>query len=64
MESKRIYEDSHAELMRIKKSITFDTFSINNSKLDGVTKDELLRAINKVIAERSKAIEKVILGPQ
>lgn len=64
MESKKIYEDSHDELVRIKKTITFDSFTINNDKLDGVTKDKLLRAINNVISERTKEIEKVILGPQ
>lgn len=64
MEGKKIYEDSHTELMRIKKTIGSDTFVINSYLLDGETKDKLLRSINNVISERSKAIEKVILGVQ
>ena len=64
MESKNIYQESHDELVRIKKSIGSDTFVINSYKLDGNTKDELLRAIINVISERTKEIEKVILGVQ
>ena len=64
MESKRIYEDSYDELMRIKKTITSDSFVINSSQLDGVTKNKMLQAINSVISERSKEIQKVVLGVQ
>ena len=64
MESKRIYEDSYDELQRLKKTITSDTFVINSSKLDGNTKNQMIQAISKVISERSKDIQKVILGVQ
>ncbi len=64
MESKRIYQDSYDELIRLKKTITADSFVINSSKLDGNTKNQMIAAISKVISERSKDIEKVILGVQ
>lgn len=62
MESIKTYEDSHDEMVRIRKSIGGDSFSINTSKLDERTKDMLLQSINNVLSERLKETEKVILG--
>lgn len=62
MESLSIYEDSLKEIKKIKKQIATDNISIETSKLDGATKDKLLKAINSVIIDREKAVEKIILG--
>lgn len=64
MESKSIYEDSYEELTRIYRAMTAESFTIDTSKLDGNTKNLLLRSIRDVVAKRKKDIEKVILGVQ
>lgn len=62
MESQKIYEASHEELIKIKKSMSTETFSIDTTKLDADTKNLLLQAINSVVSQRIKDTEKVILG--
>ena len=64
MESKRIYEDSYNELVRIRKSLGYDLITINVKELDGVSKEALLKAISDTIATRTKDIQGVILGVQ
>lgn len=64
MESIRIYEDSHEELIKIRRSLATDTITINSSKLDEQTKRELINAISNVIDKRTKETETVILGVQ
>ena len=64
MESKKIYEDSYNELIRIRKTLGYDLITINANQLDGVSKDALLRAISNTIATRTKDIQGVILGVQ
>lgn len=64
MEGKKIYDDSYAELSKIRKSLGSDSTTINWDKLDGETKSQLLQSIREVTVKRSKDIEKVILGVQ
>lgn len=64
MESRKIYEDSGDELAKIRKSLGSDSTTINWSKLDGETKNELNLAVTDVIIKRQKEIEKITLGVQ
>ncbi len=64
MESKKIYDESYEELSKIRRSLGSDSTTINWSKLDGNTKDELNRAILNTAVKRQKEIQKVILGAQ
>lgn len=62
MEGDKIYEESRAELQEILKSLSTDSVTINLSKLDGNTRNDLTSVIQKVVYERMKSIDKVILG--
>ena len=64
MESKELYEKSYQEIMKIKKSIASDTVIIHFDNLDGVTKGELITAIQNVISKRQAEIDAVRLGVQ
>lgn len=59
MEGDKIYEISREELYKIIKQST-DEIKIDLSKLDTVTKGEMLAAIKNVANKRIKDIEKVI----
>lgn len=61
MEGDKIYEISREELYKIIKQST-DEIKIDISKLDTVTKGEMLAAIKNVANKRIKDIEKVIFG--
>lgn len=61
MEGDKIYEISREELYKIIKQST-DEIKIDLSKLDTVTKGEMLAAIKNVANKRIKDIEKVIFG--
>ena len=60
MESKEIYQRSYEELIRIKKSTTGNTITINVDKLDSATKNEMLQAIVQTASRRQSAILNVI----
>jgi len=62
MESLKIYDESHKELIQIRRSMGFDSVTINLSKLDEQSKNELVQAINNVVSDRIKKVESVILG--
>jgi hypothetical protein len=62
MEGDSIYEESRAELQEILKHLSTDSVTINMSKLDGNTRNDLTSVIQKVIYERLRSIDKVILG--
>ena len=62
MEGDKIYEESRAELQEILKHLSTDSVTINLSKLDGNTRNDLTSVIQKVIYERLRSIDKVILG--
>lgn len=64
LESKELYEKSYQEIMKIKKSIASDTVIIHFDNLDGVTKGELITAIQNVISKRQAEIDAVRLGVQ
>ena len=62
MESDRILEDSKTELVRISRSLAMDSVVINMNKLDENSKRDIIQAISNTIAERKRAIDKIILG--
>ena len=62
MEGDKIYEESRAELQEILKSLSTDSVTINLSKLDGNSRNDLTSVIQKVVYERLRSIDKVILG--
>ena len=62
MESEKIYEESHKELLKLKRNIGTDQIVINMKLLDGATKNRINTELSKIISERSKEIERVILG--
>jgi len=62
MEGDKIYEESRAELQEILKHLSTDSVTINLSKLDGNTRNDLTSVIQKVVYERLRSIDKVILG--
>ena len=64
MESKKIYEVSGEELVKIRKSLGTTSTTINWDKLDGVTKNRLNGAIGNIVIERQREIEKITLGVQ
>lgn len=64
MESKKIYEESRNELTRMLKSTATDTIVINVNKLDEITKNKMITAIQTVAHERQREIDKVVLGVQ
>lgn len=64
MESKNIYEISRDEIVKIRKNLSSDSVTINLSKLDSNTKEQLITAITDVTSKRLKDIDKVVLGVQ
>ena len=62
MESEKIYEESYKELLKLKRNIGTDQIVINMKLLDGETKNRINTELSKIISERSKEIERVILG--
>ena len=62
MESEKIYEESHKELLKLKRNMGTDQSVINMKLLDGETKNRINTELSKIISERSKEIERVILG--
>ena len=62
MESDKIYEDSFNELVRISKMTATDTMTIKLNKLDTMTKQVILMAINNAISERKSAITAKLTG--
>ena len=63
MESLERYQSSREELLKIdKQSGAADSMFIDLSKLDSVTKERLLLAINSTVSQRIKDIDRVILG--
>ena len=62
MESEKIYEESHKELLKLKRNTGTDQIVINMKLLDGETKNRINTELSKIISERSKEIERVILG--
>ena len=62
MESEKIYEESHKELLKLKRNIGTDQIVIDMKLLDGETKNRINTELSKIISERSKEIERVILG--
>ena len=64
MESTKIYEESHKELIRIARETSTGEIRIDTSKLDTETKGQILKAIRSVVNQRQKDIEKVIFGVQ
>lgn len=62
MESEKIYEESRKELLKLKRNIGTDQIVINMKLLDGETKNRINTELSKIISERSKEIERVILG--
>ena len=62
MESEKIYEESHKELLKLKRNIGTDQSVSNMKLLDGETKNRINTELSKIISERSKEIERVILG--
>ena len=63
MEGNKIYEDSYKELVKIRKSLSTDTISINVSKLDETTKYDLITAIIKVVTDRQPKVFAVTSNP-
>ena len=64
MESTKIYEESHKELVRITRETSTGEIRIDPSKLDAETKGQILKAIRGVANQRQKDIEKIIFGVQ
>ena len=62
MESEKIYEESYKELLKLKRNIGTDQIVINTKLLNGETKNRINTELSKIISERSKEIERVILG--
>ena len=62
MEAISIYEESRKELIRLKKEIHQDRIVINFDKMDGDTKESMINAIANVLAKRSAAVDRVIMG--
>lgn len=64
MESTKIYEESHKELVRITRETSTGEIRIDPNKLDAETKGQMLKAIRGVANQRQKDIEKIIFGVQ
>ncbi|MBR6289198.1 MAG: hypothetical protein IKR19_07685 [Acholeplasmatales bacterium] len=64
MESKDTYQRSYEELLKIKKELASDHISIDTTKLDTNTKQEIITALQNVIVKRRGEIDSVRLGVQ
>ena len=62
MESEKIYEESHKELLKLKRNIGTDQIIINMKLHEKKKKNRINTELSKIISERSKEIERVILG--
>ena len=62
MDSDKTYEESLAELRHIRKQLTYDTISIDVSKLDGKSKEAIIYALSAAAADREKQIINLISG--
>ena len=62
MESDKIYENSLAELKSIENKFAYDSLTINLSKLDRQTKQEIINALSVVISRRKNAVIDVLQG--
>lgn len=62
MESLKVYQDSLAEIKSVEHRMSFDTLTINLSKLDGETKNEIINALSNVLKRRKNAVIDVIQG--
>lgn len=62
MVSIKTYETSLNEMKAIEKRLAFDTVTINMSKLDGQTKNDMIQAIANVLASRKQEVIDTIAG--
>lgn len=60
MEDQKGYKESYDELVRIKKSISFDQVTLNFSKMDSKTKETLRVVLTNTINTRQSAILNVL----
>jgi hypothetical protein len=64
LESKDTYQRSYEELEKIKRSLASDKITIDVTKLDTNTKQEIITALQNVIIKRKGEIDSVRLGVQ
>lgn len=62
MESDTIYQDSLQELRHIRRQFTYSDMHINLSKLDGKSKETIIYALSKAVADREKAVVQLLSG--
>lgn len=62
MESDKIYQDSYNYILSLKKGINNENININFKQLDQKTSGELRQVINNYLSNRSKEIEKIVIG--
>lgn len=62
LENSSIYEESVEEMKAVLRTLSGDYVTLDFSKLDDNTKRDLISVLKKVIHERLRSIDKVILG--
>ena len=62
MESIKIYEDSLKEITKIRRQLAYSSITLNLDALDGKTKESVIYALSKTLAERENAVKAVLTG--
>ena len=62
MESLVVYQQSLAELDQVARRMSYDSITINMSKLDGVTREAIVNSLSSVIARRKNEITSTLEG--